>query len=518
MERIGTQVTAGVVIQSTDIPSASGFSNLTAGGMFHKDTLADMLAIPEYYRYDKYIDGQVVALWGMKCYVHSDTTPENNGEWELIKGVSSTDIMDNGNWRRSQQGSISANDVIETPERVFLTPAEKERINNDKGHQPTYEALVAEYPVGKSGWYAVVETTNTFWIWSVALEDWVNSGNAATSYVHPNHTGDVTSVGDGAQTITPKAVTNAKLADMAENTIKGVSASGEPQDLTPAEVRTILNVANGATVNTKVSDADAAGTTNDVDYLTVVKALVMLAARTGNGLEWDAGTNTIKFPVSVFNNSTQSWFYTDGGAYLELHKAASATPGLAILQYYEDLFPEGIIANSYRAKREGLDVIATGYFHIQLNDFWDLSDFSAYINDQRSTKKGLEYFGDYSSSFTARSLVDKGYADKTQIGTQITASKTFALTDANSNKITAVNSASAVALTIPTDATVNFPIGSTINIRRKGAGAVEIAGAVGVTIEGISDSNGDFKIPQYGIVSAYKEAANLWVVYGSLEQ
>ncbi len=70
-------------------------------------------------------------------------------------------------------------------------------------------------------------------------------------YVHPNHSGEVTSVADGAQTITNGAVTNAKLANMANNTIKGrVSAeAGVPEDLTAANVRTIINVADGAIAN-----------------------------------------------------------------------------------------------------------------------------------------------------------------------------------------------------------------------------------------------------------------------------
>jgi hypothetical protein len=42
--------------------------------------------------------------------------------------------------------------------------------------------------------------------------DGIDAG--ANLYTHPNHTGDVTSVGDGAQTIANNAVTNAKLADM----------------------------------------------------------------------------------------------------------------------------------------------------------------------------------------------------------------------------------------------------------------------------------------------------------------
>lgn len=69
-----------------------------------------------------------------------------------------------------------------------------------------------------------------------------------TVYSHPNHTGDVTSVGDGVQTIANNAVTNAKAADMPANTIKGNDTGGttDPQDLTAAEVRALINVADGA--------------------------------------------------------------------------------------------------------------------------------------------------------------------------------------------------------------------------------------------------------------------------------
>lgn len=76
----------------------------------------------------------------------------------------------------------------------------------------------------------------------------LNVADGANNYSHPNHTGDVTSVGDGAQTIAANAVTNAKAADMPANTIKGNDTGGaaDPKDLTPAEVRSLLNVANGA--------------------------------------------------------------------------------------------------------------------------------------------------------------------------------------------------------------------------------------------------------------------------------
>lgn len=53
----------------------------------------------------------------------------------------------------------------------------------------------------------------------------------ANNYTHPNHTGDVTSDGDGATTIANDAVTNAKLANMTRGSIKVGGVSDAPTDL-----------------------------------------------------------------------------------------------------------------------------------------------------------------------------------------------------------------------------------------------------------------------------------------------
>ena len=76
----------------------------------------------------------------------------------------------------------------------------------------------------------------------------------ANAYVHPNHSGDVTSVGDGAQTIEADVVDNTKLANMPANTIKGNDTAGaaDPQDLTAAEVRALLSVYTQAEVDALV--------------------------------------------------------------------------------------------------------------------------------------------------------------------------------------------------------------------------------------------------------------------------
>ncbi len=90
------------------------------------------------------------------------------------------------------------------------------------------------------------------------------NGNAATATALQNArnislASDVTGVVsfDGSANVTLTAtvandsITNAKLANMAVSTIKGraTAGTGDPEDLTATQVRTILNVADGAEVN-----------------------------------------------------------------------------------------------------------------------------------------------------------------------------------------------------------------------------------------------------------------------------
>lgn len=73
-------------------------------------------------------------------------------------------------------------------------------------------------------------------------------GNKRLDYIHPNHVGDVVSISDGLTTIAPSAVTNAKMANMAANTVKGrVGSNGAPQDLTMTDLRSMLGLSDGPT-------------------------------------------------------------------------------------------------------------------------------------------------------------------------------------------------------------------------------------------------------------------------------
>ena len=56
----------------------------------------------------------------------------------------------------------------------------------------------------------------------------IPEGEKGDSYTHPNHTGHVTSDGDGATTIGEGVVTNAMLAEAGPNIVKGVSGAAGP--------------------------------------------------------------------------------------------------------------------------------------------------------------------------------------------------------------------------------------------------------------------------------------------------
>lgn len=121
----------------------------------------------------------------------------------------------------------------------------------------------------------------------------------ANNYTHPNHSGDVTSVGDGATTIANDAVTNAKLANMAVNTIKGriTASTGDPEDLTATQVRTIINVADGAEVNQNAFSTVAVSGQSNVVADSKTDTLTFVAG-TNITITTDAGADSITINAS----------------------------------------------------------------------------------------------------------------------------------------------------------------------------------------------------------------------------
>lgn len=92
-----------------------------------------------------------------------------------------------------------------------------------------------------------------------------------------------------------------------------------------------------------------------------------------------------------------------------------------------------------------------------------------------------------------------------------TSSYTLALAD--STNMVEVESSSSTTVTIPTNASVAFPVGSSVDIFQKGTGQVTIAGAAGVTVY---YTPGLKLRAQYSAATAIKRSTDTWIVTGDL--
>lgn len=113
--------------------------------------------------------------------------------------------------------------------------------------------------------------------------------------------------------------------------------------------------------------------------------------------------------------------------------------------------------------------------------------------------------------FSDGTQTKEGVASRTPIVQKTDSYTLSALTERDS--LIEISKASAVTLTIPADSTLNFPIGTSLDILQTGAGQITIAGAVGVTV----NATPGLKLrTQWSGATLFKRAANTWVAYGDL--
>jgi hypothetical protein len=103
------------------------------------------------------------------------------------------------------------------------------------------------------------------------------------------------------------------------------------------------------------------------------------------------------------------------------------------------------------------------------------------------------------------------------INAQTGTSYTAVIGDATNTLVT-MNNASANTFNIPTDASVNFDIGTVLNIYMQGAGVTTITAATPGTTTVVSSGAviGSPVLARYKIASAMKLAANSWTVIGGI--
>ena len=91
---------------------------------------------------------------------------------------------------------------------------------------------------------------------------------------------------------------------------------------------------------------------------------------------------------------------------------------------------------------------------------------------------------------------------------------TYTTVLADDGKLVTCDNGSPIALTIPPSSSVNYGIGTQINVMQLGAGVVTVTAGVGVTLQSQGSklkTNG-----QYSVATCVKIATDTWVVVGNL--
>jgi hypothetical protein len=116
--------------------------------------------------------------------------------------------------------------------------------------------------------------------------------------------------------------------------------------------------------------------------------------------------------------------------------------------------------------------------------------------------------------FSDGTQTKEGVPSRTPIIQKTAAYTLGALTERDSLIEVSHTGGSAVNVTIPADSTLNFPVGTSIDVLQTNTGSVAIAGAGGVTVNA---TPGLTLRTQWSSATLLKRAANTWVVYGDLK-
>jgi len=394
----------------------------------------------------------------------------------------------------------------------------------------------------------MVEGSSTKIMTAVERSRLAGMADNANNYTHPNHSGDVTSVGGGATTIVNNAVTLAKLADMATASVMGrvTAGIGDPEILTTTQLTTLVN-----TFTTSLKGAVPAsggGTTNFLraDGTWASPAAASFSAIAANVLPdanntRNVGSDTFRWKEGHFNDLVKV-----GGYNVVTENTTALTEKTTLVD--DDVFPMFDSAASNAPKfakrstiRTGLvpttrtltagtgiatlgDLSANRTVALSAGSIASLALADTAVQPARTITAGtgLTGGGDLSAnrslalsagSIASLALADaaapKLVAENAQTGT----SYTLVLADAG--KLVTMNNASANVLTIPANASVAFPIGTVINVEQLGAGVTSITAGSGVTLNGVSTGTGAISTRWSG-VSLWKRNTNEWTVMGGI--
>lgn len=117
------------------------------------------------------------------------------------------------------------------------------------------------------------------------------------------------------------------------------------------------------------------------------------------------------------------------------------------------------------------------------------------------------------TSFAIEVVEVEGGVNIANVQNDATTARTLGAADINAHLV--FSSASPVTVTVPANASVAFPVGSTIDMEQNGAGQVTVSGASGVTVNKPS-ANSAATASRYSVIRLRKVAADAWTLFGDL--
>jgi hypothetical protein len=358
----------------------------------------------------------------------------------------------------------------------------------------------------------------------------ISTHNSATTNVHGIADTSILATTTGTQTLSNKTLTTPTI-----NGPEITATGGTPrlhgayfpdghfitfEGTTTNEFETVLSVVD-PTEDRTVSLPDASGTLQlrvtdvsdtEIGYLNGVTSAIQtqidtkapLSAPTFTGTVTSTNDLVVDGNLTVngttFNASSTSIVIEDNMLQLA-HQNAANTIDLGLVVAYND----------GAAKHSGLvrDVS---------DDEWKLfkgvtSEPTTTVNFGQGSLDNLELNNLVAAGvvFTDGTQTKEGVVSRTPIIAKTDSYTLSALTERDS--LIEVAKATATTITIPTDATLNFPIGTSLDILQTSTGQVTIAGAAGVTV----NATPGLKLrTTWSSATLFKRAANTWVVYGDL--
>lgn len=307
---------------------------------------------------------------------------------------------------------------------------------------------------------------------ALALTATVNSGLALkANLASPTFTGTVTLPNSTISTamIADSAITSAKIAD-------GTIVAGDIAD----GAITSAKILDGTIVDADVSSSAAIATSKISGLDTALSAKAPLASPALTGTPTaptaTAGTATTQIATTAFVGTAVSNLVASAPAALDtLNELATALGN--------DASFSTTVTNALAAKAPLASPTFTGTVTLPATGI--------VFSDGTQSKEGVP--------------------SRTPIVAKTASYTLSALTERDA--VVEVNSASGVTLTVPTNATVAYPVGTSIDILQTGAGQITVAGASGVTV----NATPGLKLrTQWSGATLFKRATDTWVLYGDL--